>query len=200
MPRAHRQVPTHVLAVPAAIALLVATAVTPANAEDPAPRTAEQQKVAELEARIAELEAFLARTMDYGSQDSTAAAPAGELVLPVRVTSKVFHKKDPAHSRWEDYLNLDVEYDTTTLARPASAIKGTLLFSDPFGELRFEMPTLVSDIIEPGRPVRQKNIRFKFNQFRDAHQWMHGTDPKKMVVALHVTEVMYRDGTTQNYR
>jgi hypothetical protein len=153
-----------------------------------------------LEARVAELEAFLASALGYGDESTAAAAAAEPLVLPVVVTRKHFQQKDPAHARWEDYLDFDVEYDTALLDKPANALRGTLVFSDAFGAVRFEMPTEVTDMIDPGRTVRQKGLRFKYNQFRDAHQWMNSTDPKKMQVALRLTAVMFRDGSTVEYR
>lgn len=166
-------------------------------AADPAPN---EERIAALEARVAELEAFLAASMGYGEQTQERAVAESELRLPAVVTHKHFQSKDPAHARWEDFVDLDVEYDTTPLAKPAAAIKGTLVFSDAFGQVRFEMPTEITDRIEPGSPLPQKGLSFKYNQFRDAHQWMNATDPKKMQVALHVTTVLYRDGTNADYR
>jgi hypothetical protein len=158
-----------------------------------------EERVAALEARVAELEAFLA-DMGFGQENASAGVASEELLLPVVVTRKYFREKDPAHARWEDYVDMEVEYDTSALSQPAMALKGTLVFSDSFGEVRFELPTQVTEIIEPGRPVRQRDVRFKYNQFREAHQWMHDIEPKKMHVALRISTVMYRDGSTVEYR
>ena len=74
------------------------------------------------------------------------------------------------------------------------------MFTDAFGEVRFEMPTEVTDRIEPGSPLKQTGLRFKYNQFRDAHQWVNATEPKKMHVEMRLSAVMYRDGTEVMYR
>jgi len=158
-----------------------------------------EERIAALEARVAELEAYLAGT-GFGEDAATANGAQEELTLPVVVTRKHFQQQDPAHGHWEDFLDLEVEYDTSALKGPASALKGTLVFSDSFGEVRFELPTEVTDMIDPGHPLRQKDIRFEYNQFRDAHKWLQATEPKKMSVALKVATVMYRDGSTIEYR
>lgn len=186
-------------AIPLALALTVRPAPAAAEPAPPSPAPS-AERVAELEARVARLEAFLAGALGYGSEPSAAPVSAGPLVLPVVVTRKHFQGKDPAHARWEDWLDLDVEYDTALLERPAAAIRGTLVFRDTFGKTWFEMPTEITDAIVPGKKLRQKGLRFKYNQFRDEHQWMNATDPAKMQVALRVTNVMFRDGTTTEFR
>jgi hypothetical protein len=185
----------------AAIALGLGGRPAPAVAGPaPAPPTPTEERIAQLEARVAELEAFLAAALGYGSEPAEEPVAAGSLVLPVAVTRKHFQGKDPAHGRWEDWLDFDVEYETALLEKPATAIRGTLVFSDSFGRERFEMPTEITDAIEPGRKTRQKGLRFKYNQFRDEHQWMNSTDPAKMQVALRISTVLFRDGSTATYR
>jgi len=188
----------HRLTLPALAGLALVAGPVDASA-GPASPPASEERVAALEARVAELEAFLAG-MGYGDETVSAAVAEDVLVLPVTVTRKYFREKDPAHARWEDYLDLEVEYDTSTLSQPATALKGTLVFSDSFGEVRFELPTEVTEVIKPGDTLRQRDVRFKFNQFREAHQWMHETEPKKMHVAMRISTVMYRDGSTVEYR
>ena len=188
----------HRLTLPALVGLALVAGPVEAPAGPASAPAVSEERIAALEARVAELEALLAG-MELGKE--TAAADADdELILPVTVTRKYFREKDPAHARWEDYLDLEVEYDTSALEQPATALKGTLVFSDSFGEVRFELPTEVTEIIKPGNSLRQRDVRFKFNQFREAHQWMHETEPKKMHVAMRISTVMYRDGSTVDYR
>jgi hypothetical protein len=177
-----------------------APAVAGAAPAPPTPTAPTEERIAQLEARVAELEAFLAAALGFGAEPAGGPVASGPLVLPVVVTRKHFQGKDPAHGRWEDWLDFDVEYETALLEKPATAIRGTLVFSDSFGKERFEMPTEITDAIEPGRKVRQKGLRFKYNQFRDEHQWMNSTDTAKMQVALRISTVMFRDGSTAAYR
>lgn len=191
-------------ALPALAALVLfaapaAAAAAPSPSASPAPAGATEERVAALEARVAALEAYLSATTDFGEETDPAKATGEELMLPVVVTRKHFQHKDPAHAVWEDWMDMDVQYDTSALDREAVALKGTLVFSDAFGEVRLELPTEVMDQIAPGTPLKQKAVRFKYNQFRDAHQWFNATDPKKMQVAMRLSTVMYRDGTTVKY-
>jgi hypothetical protein len=185
-------------------ALLVALAIAVAGPAAAKKKNEEilllQERVTALEAQVADMQAFLKR-LGWGDDSTTdrELAELTEMVIPATVTNKRFQSKDPANGLWEDYLNLDVVYDTSELTKPVAALKGMLQFTDLFGELRFEMPATISKRIEPGDPVPQEGLRFEYNQFRPAHQWLFGTESKDMVVALRVSAVNYEDGTSREY-
>jgi len=197
MIRAYRFLPGLSLAV---LSVLLVGPVAPAlGGTEPAQPTLEET-VAALEARVQQLEIFLAEALGYGDEDSAAPAATGELTLPVRITRKHFAAQDAAHDHWEDFIELDVEIDTTPLSRPAVALKGMLQFADAFGQVHFTMPVQINDNIKPGSSVRQKGLDFEYNQFDNAHKWMMSTEAKKMVVAYQLSAIMYADGATELYR
>lgn len=185
----------------AGLLALLAVSIAPTLAGTEPDEPTLEQRIAALEARVRELEVFLGEALGYGETDSAAVTPlAQSRPLPVRVTRKRFEPQDAAHARWEDYIRLDVEIDTTPLAKPAIALKGTLEFADAFGETRFTMPAQINADIQPGTPLRREGLDFEFNQFHEAHKWMLATDPKQMVVAYRLAAVMYADGTSEQYR
>ncbi|NNE43057.1 MAG: hypothetical protein HKN12_02515 [Gemmatimonadetes bacterium] len=188
---------TPALAIALAAVLIIPSA---ASAKDKKKEDLNEERIALLEARVEQLQEFLAETLGFGVDDPNFVPKQLELVLPARITEKKFSAKDAAHGQYEDYLRVEVAYDTTPLLKPAVALKGTLEFADPFGEVRFTMPAHVNDRIQPGEELEHAGLRFKFNQFRDTHLWMNRTDPEEMVVHLRVSAVRYADGTDEEFR
>lgn len=110
------------------------------------------------------------------------------------VSKKRFRKFD-----YEDNILLDISWDTSSLKKPTRAIKGVIIFSDLFGESKFEIRTTITDTLTPRVPYVEKGIGFKFNQFKSSHKWMLSTDLKDMKVTFDTEEIIYKDGSTESY-
>ena len=111
------------------------------------------------------------------------------LLIPT-ISRKRYDSQD-----YQDYIWFDVTWDTSKLPKPTRAVKGTLIFSDLFGEPHFKIGWIINDPMKPGVNLIEKGVGFKFNQFIDSHQWMLSTDIKDMTVSFKIKSIIYQDGT-----
>jgi len=129
-------------------------------------------------------------------EQEVTSEPAVALLHPT-LSMKRFQASDYRAGVYEDVVLFDIDWDTTKLARPARAVKGVIVFADIFGESKFRIGLTIDNPLTPSRPYKQRGIGFKYNQFKDDHQWVRNTDLTNMKVRFEVMEVLYADGTTQ---
>lgn len=101
--------------------------------------------------------------------------------------------------KYEEYILFDVLWVAQSLSKPARSIKGVLLFEDLFGEVRFGIKVTVDEPIEPGQSIAQNGVGFEYNQFRDQHKWMRGTNLENMKIEFQVSSILYGDGTREDF-
>lgn len=107
-------------------------------------------------------------------------------------------KKRLAEQDYQKFIWLDVEFQASGLDKPARAVKGSIVFTDLFGEKKFGLRWTIDKPISPGESYTEKGSGFKYNQFDQEHQWMLTTDVKDMKVKFVVTNILYQDGTTRD--
>lgn len=177
----------------------VTAALAQTEAASPAGETA--QRLERVEARLAEIEEFLA-TLGFGAAELTFRGKTvadGGFVLPATMTYKKFQRKDPASGRYQDYVWFDVLCDTALLEKPTRAVRGKFEFADLFGEVKFELDSTVKDRMEPGQPLKLSRIGFEYNQYLDAHQWLVAADPKELTIRYRVSTIVWEDGATESF-
>ena len=52
----------------------------------------------------------------------------------------------------------------------------------------------------PGQKLKVNGVGFKYNQFMDSHQWVNNQDIKDMKAKFIVTNILYEDGTRQDFK
>lgn len=117
-----------------------------------------------------------------------------EQILDVALLRKQYTKQD-----YQDYIFFDIAFTAKGLDKPARAIKGSLRFTDLFGEQKFALRWTVEKPIAPGASYTEKGSGFKYNQFTDSHQWVRNTEKDNMKVKFRVDSILYEDGTTRDF-
>lgn len=129
----------------------------------------------------------------------TAAAPASvaAAVAPPLIEVRLL-KKSLTEQDYQQYLFFNIEYRATGLKKPSLAIKGTLLLQDLFGETKMRLNWTIDKTIAPGQVLVEKGVGFKYNMFNDDHKWAASVEIENMKVAFRPTNIIYRDGTTED--
>lgn len=154
-----------------------------------------------LEERIAEIERQLSllETRDgLQGPGSTSSALPPELPKKPLVALSVSNKRYD-HGDYEDHIWFDCTYTLSAASKPTRAVKGTIEFSDLFGDVKFRLLATVNDALSPGKSLVNQGIGFTFNQFMVEHKWMQATDLANMKCSFAVSNVLYSDGTSEAF-
>jgi hypothetical protein len=158
-----------------------------------------KQRIIELERRVALLEGG----GNGASKSSLPEAPnvnRSTSLVQVEVSNKRFAPKNPHYGEYEDHIWFDITYVAGTIVKPARALKGVLCFADIFGEVKFRINVTVNERLDPAHPLHQEGIGFTYNQFMPEHQWMLTTLEADMKISFLTTNVIYADGTSEEFR
>lgn len=130
-----------------------------------------------------------------------AAVPASdsEERLREQILEATLLRKQYAKQNYQDYVFFDIAFNAKGLDKPARAIKGSLKFTDLFGEQKFSLRWTIEKPIAPSATYIEKGSGFKYNQFVDSHQWVRSTEKENMKVKFRVDSILYEDGTTRNF-
>ena len=120
--------------------------------------------------------------------------------MQVSISNKRYAPQNLNYGQYEDHIWFDVTYMAGALGKPTRALKGLLSFSDLFGEIKFQLNVTLNERLEPGRPFVQNGIGFTYNQFMQDHQWMLSTSKADMKISFLVTNVIYADGSSEEFR
>ncbi len=100
-----------------------------------------------------------------------------ESILLPSVSNKRFEKL-----KYQEYISFDVIWTAGNLEKPVRSIKGVLFFCDLFGDAKFPIQITIDDPIGPGGSIKKNGMAFEYNQFRDEHVWVRGTDLSNMTM------------------
>lgn len=131
---------------------------------------------------------------------SPQAQPKQDVVLPaeeiitVKILNKRLVKEDYSENIWFDIL-----WAPMKLKKPARSVKGILEFCDLFGDVKFKIGKTIDKSLNPEETTIEKGVGFEFNQFKDEHIWIRGTDLKDMTFKFIVTNILYEDGEREDY-
>jgi hypothetical protein len=119
--------------------------------------------------------------------------PAEEIVS-VKISNKRIIKGDYEENFW-----FDIEWTPNKLKKPTRSIKGIIEFCDLFGEVHFRIGKTLNIPLKQDFPITEKGIGFEYNQFKDEHIWLRGTNLKDMTFKFLVTNILYEDGEREDY-
>jgi hypothetical protein len=130
----------------------------------------------------------------YGGKWMTAAerdkSGVKSFALVPRLLSKRYNKQD-----YQNYIWFDISWDTSWLAKPTRAVKGTLIVTDLFDEEKLRVTWTITETLQPRVPYVERGMGFSYNQFIASHKWVQNTDPKDMKLKFETKSVIYLDGT-----
>jgi hypothetical protein len=111
---------------------------------------------------------------------------------------QVLNKRQDAQ-QFQEYVWFDCVFTAVGLSHPTRAVKGVLEFCDLFGAPQFVIGYTLNEPLEPGKPLSVQGIGFDYNQFMSDHRWMLGTPLDDMTVSFRVEQVLFSDGSTQQF-
>ena len=158
-----------------------------------------EERVEELERRIALLEANTAVSTALDGTVSTECVPPSTSLISIAVSNKRYDPANPNLGSFEDHIWFDCAYTLSKDAKPTRALKGTLEFADLFGEIRFRIQITLNEPLTPGKPLAQPGIGFAYNSFLADHQWLLETDLKNMRCSFRVLNALYTDGMSESF-
>lgn len=159
--------------------------------------------ISALTSRVEKLEAKDGETAAKPDTKKPVSAPvnvAGQArgqIFDVTITNKRFQESDFRKGIYEDAIYWDTELKAASLKRPTRAVKGQIVFSDLFDEVKIRIGWTINDPIRPGGSILQQGRGIDYNQFLDSHNWLRTTQIKDMKVKFVVDQIIYEDGTTE---
>jgi hypothetical protein len=124
--------------------------------------------------------------------------PAGKRIT-LKVTNKVFRDIDIRNGVSSAGVYWDSEC-TSHFDRPVRALKGKLLVTDLFDEVKLSIGWNIDKTMKPGETISETGKGIRFNQFMNQHQWLRSTDLNDMKMSFMVEQVIYEDGTKEETR
>ncbi|MGX9696854.1 hypothetical protein ACWYXK_07735 [Janthinobacterium lividum] len=158
-----------------------------------------EERIADLERRLALIEGIISQGDNEATTNKNPALDRAAPLINVNISKKKYSPANPDMGEYEDHIWFNVTYSAGTLNKPTRALKGVLCFSDIFGEIKFRVNVTVNDRIDPGRPFTQEGIGFTYNQFMQEHQWMLVTQESDMKFSFIVKNVIYIDGSSEEF-
>jgi len=119
-------------------------------------------------------------------------APQNSVLIPT-LLDKRFQKQD-----FQEFVWMDIEWDTMKLKKPTRAVKGVLHITDVFGNPQLSINSTIDAPLQPGKPYVEKGIGFKYNQFMDSHSWVLATSKENMRVVFVPKSIIYDDGARED--
>jgi hypothetical protein len=170
--------------------------------EEPMSEDNVEDRLRELESRIAALEAVLKRDLVSTNRDGSAVARVTEEVLNDDrsiVQLSLQSKRYVPGEFGDDRIDMDFTLKLAEGVGPTRAIKGQLLFTDLFGDPQFAVGYTVNDSMVPYEALAPKGVGFDYNQFMSEHKWMLVTDVHDMHCSFKVSSIIFQDGTTKSF-
>ena len=170
------------------------------------PGTSLEARLAELEKwrgsaeqRLDELEKVTGLAGEEKPAETKGPADKATSLILVQLSKKRFQKADVSKGIWQEAIYWDATYDPVGLTKPARAVKGALEFADLFGEVQFRVRVTINEPLLPKKKLKKKGTGFEYNQFKDSHKWVRGTELKDMKIAFRMQSIIYQDGTTGSF-
>jgi hypothetical protein len=89
---------------------------------------------------------------------------------------------------------MDVVWIGRDLDKPATEVRGDLLFYDLTGRLRFGLAVDLQQPIERNDAVAQTGVGVRYDDTRADHQWLQSTPVASMLIDFRVKRVLFSDG------
>jgi hypothetical protein len=158
-----------------------------------------KQKIAELEKRLEIVESALFSSGKNVAPPEIPMTNRPSSLIKINISKKKYSPVNLDMGQFEEHIWFNITYLAGTLDKPTRAIKGALCFSDVFGETKFRLNVTLNERLDPNRPLLQEGIGFTYNQFIPEHQWMLATQEQDMKFSFIVTNVIYADGSSEEF-
>lgn len=160
-----------------------------------------EDRISDLERRVAALEALLARPSSHANAPVATPSPTSEApeFISLVVSNKRYAPADHEESVYQDNIWFDLELTLSVDVKATRAIKGALVFADLFGDAQFRIGFTVDEPMVPGGILRKNGIGFAYNQFMSEHQWMLTTQLENMMVSFQPSQAIFQDGTARSF-
>lgn len=89
---------------------------------------------------------------------------------------------------------MDVVWIGRDLDKPATEVRGDLLFYDLTGRLRFGLAVDLQQPIDRNDAVTQTGIGVRYDDTRADHRWLRSTPVSSMLIDFRVKRVLFADG------
>ncbi len=96
-------------------------------------------------------------------------------------------------------IQWDLEWDTSNLPKPASAVRGTFVIADRDGQAKWQHFHRVDKQMTPGEAFTDSGVGFKYDPLVDSHAWVRNSSTDEMTARFEVWSIQYMDGTRQDY-
>ena len=152
-----------------------------------------EDRVAELEARVAALEEALAR-LSTPAPGASAAPPTtenGVAPILIRLVRKTFL------DGIQDRIQFEFAF-TSNLDNPVGAFTGVVVLQDLFERDIMRITVTVEEPLQPGGTVTYEG-GIDYNQFMASHQRLNSIAPADLVTKFELETVIFQDGTRESF-
>ena len=94
---------------------------------------------------------------------------------------------------------MDVTWVGRDVDKPATEVRGDLLFYDLSGRLRFGLAVDLQRPIQRNDAVSQTGIGIRYDDTRADHRWLQSTPVSSMLIDFRVKRVLFGDGELLEY-
>lgn len=146
---------------------------------------------------LAGLVALLAPTVGAAQQqmsDRAEAAADAEIDRRTRMIVPGIEDFRFASTSEGDRIWLDVVWVGRNLDKIATEVRGSLLFYDMAGRLRFGLQVDLQQPIRQSQAITQTGIGIAYDDSRADHRWLRTTPTSAMRIDFRVARVMFEDG------
>ena len=153
-----------------------------------------EDRVAELEARVAALEEALARlsTPAPGVALVPPATENGAAPILIELVRKTFRDGD-----FQDQIQFEFRF-TSRLDKPVRAFTGVVVLQDLFERDIIRVTLTVEEPLRPGGTVTWEG-GINYNQFMGSHQRLRSIAQSDLVTNFELEMVIFQDGTRQSF-
>lgn len=99
----------------------------------------------------------------------------------------------------QEAIWMDVVWVGRALDKPATEVRGDLLFYDLTGRLRFGLAVDLQQPIARNDAVTQTGIGVRYDETRADHRWLRSTPVPSMLIDFRVKRVLFADGELLEY-
>lgn len=99
-----------------------------------------------------------------------------------------------AEGATERAIWMDVTWVGRELDKPATEVRGDLLFYDLSGRMRFGLAVDLQRPIRRNEAISQTGLGIAYDDARDDHRWLRSTPVSSMLIDFRVKRVLFEDG------
>ncbi len=126
------------------------------------------------------------------ARDRQAKSEFG-LFTPILIDKRI------SSTDYREQIIFDIKLRAVGIEKATRAVKGTLQFTDLFGETQYSAGWTVDEPVSPGETYIHRGAVIEYNQFLDSHNWLVTTDLKDMGARFKVSSIIYQGGTRQDF-